>query len=1005
MGRVVISEAKNSSGNLLVGLLKSPLARQVLLIFLVLPLLEAVFIGVLCQDINGTQEDANREFEGVKISQEFNAALDFIRQSYQDLRAVNKIISRQIANDASPIYKPGYMESNPAIQQGLANFWHDQPMFITWSRKGISGLRKIAPKAEEHIAGVENVIYELADLSGKTAKAQPYAWPTCYEKFVGTLHLAYYPFLNAIKAANLSTEEATKFKPIFGIDPQTVLYIAGAFNLVYIILLGLFIEFRITRPVVSLAKNCEKLKTGDLIEKPKKVSNEIDSLQNSFSEMSQRISENKKRRSSYLELLQTVQTAALVKVNGWLETVLNFKPPEQPKKRVEKSKTNITSLIGILQSMTDALADDGVSKITVQMRKCNSGKLCADANSAVESLLEQRKIKLKVEAEDFQLHADPMLLGRVLLNLLSNAVKYSPEGGEIIFAVSRDGDTVRFSVKDNGPGINDEGKSKLFKRFSMLKSLDGVKRAGTGLGLVICKDIVEAHGGEIHCDSEPGKGSTFWFEIPISPAAQMAKVSAQADTSKKATQKKKGSLKIQFAAVIIAFIAVQGIIFFELSSAFAESAKYAKVFSNERAMVLDSEAAYGVFLLSGRAGDERDFEKASHLLAQEMQMIEGLQIRAKDNAGAYAEFTEIYKRLKVLHRMLLWAQANPDKLMSAGPELIQRCRRLMDEGEDTFFRIFRMQRASFKSSYEGGQQVMAKMLSILGIAAVADLIVLAAAAFVTLMIIRKLKLLEIKAEDFAVNKPISPSISGNDELTLLDERLCEASNSIQEAESQRQELMAVINHDLRTPLTSILGNLQMLSQGVYGPLPAEPAQVVGRSEEQVQDLLRQINDLLMLEKIDSGTYQLATEKLDFAEILKESLSSIQSANKKNVAVSVDDASISNIAISGDKQLLVRLCSIVLANAVAVSPSQGQVRLSVKQSNGSLVAEIEDRGPGIAPELQKQIFNRFRFVNGKPLTGLGLPLAYRLCQMHSGNIQLDSGRQGGTRVEISLPVAH
>ena len=100
----------------------------------------------------------------------------------------------------------------------------------------------------------------------------------------------------------------------------------------------------------------------------------------------------------------------------------------------------------------------------------------------------------------------------VLMNLLSNAIRYSKEGEKIILKVNSNENSVKFSVKDFGPGISPEDKEKLFKRFSQVGQRS---KQGWGLGLAISKEFVQAQGGKIWVESEEGKGSNFIFTLPI----------------------------------------------------------------------------------------------------------------------------------------------------------------------------------------------------------------------------------------------------------------------------------------------------------------------------------------------------------------------------------------------------------------------------------------------------------------------------------------------------------
>jgi signal transduction histidine kinase len=108
-------------------------------------------------------------------------------------------------------------------------------------------------------------------------------------------------------------------------------------------------------------------------------------------------------------------------------------------------------------------------------------------------------------------------LKQVLLNLVSNACRYSAEGTTVTLRSRSDGAKMRIDVVDEGPGIPTESLPLLFNRFARLRTPDTQKVRGTGLGLYISRRIVEAHGGRITVESEPGRGSTFSVEVPIAP--------------------------------------------------------------------------------------------------------------------------------------------------------------------------------------------------------------------------------------------------------------------------------------------------------------------------------------------------------------------------------------------------------------------------------------------------------------------------------------------------------
>ncbi len=107
------------------------------------------------------------------------------------------------------------------------------------------------------------------------------------------------------------------------------------------------------------------------------------------------------------------------------------------------------------------------------------------------------------------------MIEEVLDNLVDNAVKYSPGGGKISISADHDNQMVRVTVGDEGMGIPEKGMQRLFERFYRVERGKGQIIKGLGLGLFICKTIIEAHGGKIEVSSQEGHGSQFSFTLPV----------------------------------------------------------------------------------------------------------------------------------------------------------------------------------------------------------------------------------------------------------------------------------------------------------------------------------------------------------------------------------------------------------------------------------------------------------------------------------------------------------
>ena len=169
-------------------------------------------------------------------------------------------------------------------------------------------------------------------------------------------------------------------------------------------------------------------------------------------------------------------------------------------------------LIDLVENLLSITRMEGGSRIE-NMQPELLDDIFREAVSHSDRLLSEHELELKLDDELLMAYMDARLIVQVVINLINNAVKYTPRGSHICLEASARDDRVLISVADDGNGISDEAKEKIFDMFYTGNKASSDARRGLGLGLALCKSIVEAHGGSIAVSDNTPHGAVFTFDL------------------------------------------------------------------------------------------------------------------------------------------------------------------------------------------------------------------------------------------------------------------------------------------------------------------------------------------------------------------------------------------------------------------------------------------------------------------------------------------------------------
>jgi two-component system phosphate regulon sensor histidine kinase PhoR len=230
-----------------------------------------------------------------------------------------------------------------------------------------------------------------------------------------------------------------------------------------------------------------------------------------------RLKQLEKIRQDFVANVSHELRTPLTTIKGYAETLLDGALKEdQAFQFVQVIKRHTDRLTKIVEDLL-MLSRIETKEFQLKLEVVSARDFIDDVVDFVKEPAEKKKISVSQNEipSSLAVRADRSYLEQILINLLDNAIKYTPEGGRVVVsAAEKDSKDIQFSVEDNGIGIPKEDLSRIFERFYRVDKGRSKELGGTGLGLSIVKHLVQAHGGRVWVESQPGKGSIFYFTLP-----------------------------------------------------------------------------------------------------------------------------------------------------------------------------------------------------------------------------------------------------------------------------------------------------------------------------------------------------------------------------------------------------------------------------------------------------------------------------------------------------------
>lgn len=869
--------------------------------------------------------DAMRTLDQYQALQTKEAQISFLRD--RGIVAFNRARTLQAlyVTTEDPEYKEGYIQNaNDAVAalDQLASMVQDDPEVYRKIRFFWRGLQQT--RIPGFLMTGPKVHFTMSDLAGGQAGIFLYHMYLMQKKSgLIAVNLLDHPYKTDLDLRAIAVQQKIE---------KQLLISAGVATALWILLIAFF-KHSITSRLDIVHSNIGELVKGTYRFRKAGKSDEIDDINACVIESGEQMKIAEEGKAQAVRLFAEELSRPLNALKEMLRDFINTGFTSISEKGTERLETATSETERLELLVADLIKVQGshIAGYDLQVNDFELSTLALNAASSLEEFAKSRAVEIRAKLQRVNVRGDEQRVIQVIINLLSNAIKFSPPNSSVFIATSRDGQQGMLSVVDEGPGISESFRQKIFTRFEQSAITPS---GGTGLGLAISRELMQAQSGRLDFESpvKEGKGSRFFISLPAS-GGKTALPAMPQKSDGLTKQKYRQTLWLKGAVIIslpfVIHLAMCAALYQPLAS-FRENISQLsneRIIANVRADVIEHglDGSYDC-LVANAYKSKVAYKEAKEEQRQITECIGQLKQLHDVPPNVARELVDLEQMANEHIRMeneVLAAPQNTDAYPWLGKEALRKNERalvytgLLDK--------INQQSQNIKQRTEAQHQLRVTMNVILIAAS------LLAALFSTALILLWIKswtkrigpLLQ-NVECLARGMPLQFIASGDDELAYIDHCVHDAFYKLMELKEFKAQMLSVTSHELRTPLTSISAMSEMAEAGIFGQLTEHGLLLIKSIRERISDLTMMVTNLLDLEKMQSGKILVHTNEINLSDAVDAVIAGVNELSlDRKVSIAVSNK-VSEII--GDRQRLMQALTALLRHLIQVLPSHSNLDL-------------------------------------------------------------------------------